>query len=380
VTRRPELDAMRGLMLILMAITHVPTRYSSWLSQPFGFVSAAEGFVFLSAYMVGAIYTRRALESSVAEMRSALWRRAGVVWLCQVAMLLFLFTLIANIGLHTDRQAIKNLISFYLAEPIDALWTGLAMIYNPPLLDILPMYVLYMLASPLALTIGLRRTGWLPVIAGSLILWGLAQFGFTQDVHRIIVRAIEPKMPFHETGAFELAAWQFLWILGMWMGSRGESAPNHRHFPGWIVALSLAFAVTCMVWRHVIGQAPFGPRGDLNALFSKWHLGPLRLLDFFALLVLVTRFGPYLAARARFPVLETLGRASLSVFCAHIVIVLLVLAMVGDRVGITPLWADTVLLLSTLIALYVVALISTRLSRERRGKKAEQPVSVRTGG
>jgi hypothetical protein len=371
---------MRGLMLILMAITHVPTRYSSWLSQPFGFVSAAEGFVFLSAYMVGAIYTARALESGVAAMRATLWRRAGVVWLCQVAMLLFLFTLIANIGLHTDRQAIKNLISFYLAEPIDALWTGLAMIYNPPLLDILPMYVLYMLASPLALTLGLRRTGWLPVIAGSLLLWGLAQFGFTQDVHRIIVRAIEPKMPFHETGAFELAAWQFLWIIGMWMGSRRESAPSHRRFPGWVVALSLAFAVICMVWRHVIGQAPFGPRGDLNALFSKWYLGPLRLLDFFALLVLVTRFGPYLAARARFPVLETLGRASLPVFCAHIVIVLLVLAMVGDRVGITPLWADTVLLLSTLIGLYVVALISTRLSRERRGKKAEQPVSARTGG
>jgi hypothetical protein len=180
VTRRPELDAMRGLMLVLMAITHVPTRYSTWLSQPFGFVSAAEGFVFLSAYMVGAIYTARALENGVAAMRSALWRRASVVWLCQVAMLLFLFTLIANIGLRTDRQAVKNLISFYLAEPIDALWTGLLMIYNPPLLDILPMYVLFMLASPVALTMGLWRNGWLPVIAGSLTLWAIAQFGFIQ--------------------------------------------------------------------------------------------------------------------------------------------------------------------------------------------------------
>lgn len=381
VTRRPELDAMRGLMLVLMATTHVPTRYSTWLSQPFGFVSSAEGFVFLSAYMVGAIYTARALESGVAAMRTTLWRRAGVVWLCQVAMLLFLFTLIANIGLRTDRQAVKNLISFYLAEPIDALWTGLLMIYNPPLLDILPMYVLFMLASPLALTLGLRRNGWLPVIAGSLTLWALAQFGVIQEIYRILIRAIEPKMPFHETGAFELAAWQFLWIIGMWMGSRRESDPNPRTFPGWVVALSLVFAVTCMVWRHVIGQAPFGPRGDLNALFSKWHLGPLRLLDFFALLVLVTRFGPYLAARARFRVLETMGSASLSVFCAHIVIVLLVLAMIGDKIGLTPLWADTVLLISTLVGLYAVALISNRLGRQQRGKKAaEQAVSARTGG
>ena len=380
MTRRPELDAMRGLMLVLMATTHVPTRYSTWLSQPLGFVSSAEGFVFLSAYMVGAIYTGRALENGLAAMRSALWRRAGVVWLCQVGMLLFLFTLIANIGLHTDRQAIKNLISFYLAEPIDALWTGLLLIYNPPLLDILPMYVLFMLASPVALTMGLWRNGWLPVIAGSLTLWALAQFGLIQEIYRILIQAIEPKMPYHETGAFELAAWQFIWIMGMWMGSRRESNPNPRPFPGWIVALSLVVAVTCMVWRHAIGQAPFGARGDLNALFSKWHLGPLRLVDFFALLVLVTRFGPYLAARVRFRVLETLGRASLSVFCAHIVIVLLVLAMVGDKVGITPLWVDTVLLISTLIGLYTVALISNRLDREQRVKKAEQPVSARTGG
>jgi hypothetical protein len=379
VTRRPELDALRGLMLVLMAITHVPTRYSDWLSQPFGFVSAAEGFVFLSAYMVGTVYTRRALENGTAAMRKALWRRAAVVWACQIAMLLFLFTLIANIGLRTDRQAIKNLISFYLAEPIDALWSGMAMIYNPPLLDILPMYVLFMLASPLALTLGLQRKGWLVVFVGSLTLWLLAQFGLTQEVHKLLIRAIEPKMPFHETGAFELAAWQFLWILGMWMGSRREAIPDRRAFPGWLVALSLFFAVACMIWRHVIGQAPFGPHGELNALFSKWHLGPLRVLDFVALLVVTARFGPHIA-HIRFTVLETLGKASLSVFCAHIVVVLLVLAIVGDRIGQTPLWAETLLLLSTLIGLYAVALVSNRLDREERARRTAQPVSARTGG
>lgn len=369
-------------MLVLMTVTHVPTRYSGWLSQPFGFVSAAEGFVFLSAYMVGAIYTRRAIESGTAAMRTALWQRARLVWLCQVGMLLFLFTMIAKIGLRTDRRAIKNLISFYLEEPIDALWTGLALIYNPPLLDILPMYVLFMLASPLALTLGLRRKkGWLLVIAGSLTLWALTQFGVTQEIYKIVIRAIEPKMPFHERGAFELAAWQFLWILGMWMGSRREAVPGRRAFPGWLVALSLLFAAACMVWRHAVGQAPFGPHAELNLLFDKWRLGPLRVLDFLALLVVVVRFGPYLAKRARFPVLETLGRASLPVFCAHVVIVLLVLAAIGDKVGQSPLWADTVLLISTLIGLYAVALISNRLDREQRAeKRAQQSVSGRTAG
>lgn len=49
MTRRWELDALRGLMLVLMTLTHLPTRLSSPLGQPFGFVSAAEGFVLLSA-------------------------------------------------------------------------------------------------------------------------------------------------------------------------------------------------------------------------------------------------------------------------------------------------------------------------------------------
>lgn len=375
MTRRPELDALRGLMLILMAITHVPTRYSTWLSQPFGFVSAAEGFVFLSAYMVGAIYTRRAMESSAGAMRTALWRRAGLVWLCHVGMLLFLFTLIAKIGLRTDRRAIKNLISFYLEEPIDALWTGLIMIYNPPLLDILPMYVVYMVYSPIALTLGLRRNGWYVVIAGSLTIWASAQLYLIQPLYKAFIHWIEPKMPFHQTGAFDLFAWQFIWVLGLWLGSRREAIPERRAIPGWIIAFSLGFALTCLVWRHAVGQAPFGSVAELNVLFDKWRLGPLRIVNFFALLVLVIRYGPYLL-KFRFPVLETLGRASLPVFCAHVVIVLVVLAMIGDRVGRTPLWVESALLVATLIALYGVAVFSNRLAREPR-ERARPSISAR---
>lgn len=363
-------------MLILMAITHVPTRYSTWLSQPFGFVSAAEGFVFLSAYMVGAIYTRRAIEAGTGAMRQALWRRAGLVWLCHVGMLLFLFTLIAKIGLRTDRRAIKNLMSYYLDEPIDALWTGLLMLYNPPLLDILPMYVVYMLSSPLALSLGLLRNGWYFVMAGSLSLWALAQLQLIQPVYEMLIHAIEPKMPFHQTGAFDLFAWQFIWILGMWMGSQREAIPERRALPAWIVVFSVVFAVTCLVWRHAVGQAPFGALVEFNRLFDKWHLGPLRVLNFFALLVVIIRYGPYLL-RCRYRVLETLGRASLPVFCAHVIIVLLVIAMLGDRIGPTPLWAETLLLVSTLIGLYAVALISNRMDREPRAEDAQTaPVSV----
>ena len=380
MTRRPELDALRGLMLVLITVTHVPTRYSGWLTQPFGFVSAAEGFVFLSAFLVGAVYTRRAIEHGTGAMRSALWQRAGLIWLCQAGMLLFLFTIIANVGLRTNRQAIKNLMSFYLEQPIDALWTGLALIYNPPLLDILPMYVLFMLASPVALTIGLQRRGWYLVIGVSMTLWLLAQFGLSQLTYNTIVKAVDLKVPLHQTGAFEMVAWQFIWILGMWMGSRREAVPAQRDFPGWLVAACLVIGIGCMIWRHAGGLAPFGDDRDLNLLFDKWSLGPLRVLNFLVLLVIVVRFGPWLAQRVRFTWLETLGRASLPVFCAQIVVVLIVLSAIGDKQGQTPLWADTLLLAATLVGLYAVALFSNKLDREQRLAVAPARLTAGTAG
>ncbi len=62
IQRRPELDALRGLFLVWMTLTHLPTRVSDLVNQPFGFVSSAEGFVFLSAMLVATLYIHEAAE------------------------------------------------------------------------------------------------------------------------------------------------------------------------------------------------------------------------------------------------------------------------------------------------------------------------------
>ena len=70
--RQTELDWLRGLMLVLMTVTHLPTWFSAHVGQPFGFVSAAEGFVFLSAYLVGTVYSQTAIKHGFPAMRRAL--------------------------------------------------------------------------------------------------------------------------------------------------------------------------------------------------------------------------------------------------------------------------------------------------------------------
>ena len=146
--RRWDLDALRGLMLVMMTLTHLPTRFSASISQPFGFVSAAEGFVLLSAFMAGSIYTPRALQQGIPVMREAFLVRALKLYACQLVLLLFVFTLVAKIGVALDQPAVTNMLSFYLRDPFTAVWSGVALIYSPPLVDILPLYVVLMLASP----------------------------------------------------------------------------------------------------------------------------------------------------------------------------------------------------------------------------------------
>ncbi|MFI4888312.1 MAG: OpgC domain-containing protein, partial [Burkholderiales bacterium] len=78
--RQAELDWLRGMMLVLMTMTHLPTWFSAHAGQPFGFVSAAEGFVFLSAFLVGAVYSQKTRERGYRAMRRALWGRALKVY------------------------------------------------------------------------------------------------------------------------------------------------------------------------------------------------------------------------------------------------------------------------------------------------------------
>lgn len=386
MTRRWELDALRGLMLVLMTVTHLPTQLAGPLGQPFGYVSAAEGFVLLSGFMAGLVYTGMARRRGGDEIRLAFLRRAVKVYGCQVGLLLFLLTVVAVMGLVLDQPAITNLIAYYLERPWAALSSGLLLVYAPPLLDILPMYVLFLLASPVILLHGLRQ-GWGPVLGLSIALWLVAQFGAGAWLYAAASEWIGLPVPYNQTGAFDTLAWQFLWVLGLWMGSvqaSGVQAPVV--FPRWMVLAALAFAALGLAWRHGVGQVPFPGQDGWNLAFDKWQLGPLRLINLFALMVLLMHFAdPLVRHLPRVRPLETLGAASLPVFCAHLVLVLLALALFGPADAQRPPGLDLALLLGTGLALYGVAYASAQVDRRAARLKAQLPAlrrlaSAQAGG
>jgi peptidoglycan/LPS O-acetylase OafA/YrhL len=146
-------------------------------------------------------------------------------------------------------------------------------------------------------------------------------------------------------------------------------------FPRWAVVVALVYAGVLLVWRHGYGQIPFAPGVWLNDSFDKWHLAPARLMNLFALLVLAIHFAKGLASHVpRLRWLETLGSASLPVFCAHLLLVFLVLAWWGDAPSARPWWGDILLLGMVFALLYGVAAVTLWLeSTPARWVPAHEP-------
>src|ERR1700680_5305880 len=105
--RLPELDALRGLMLTLMTLAHLPTKAQVITNQQFGFVSEAEGFVFLSAFLTGRIFGRVANESGFPTVIKRLWTRALRLYGYHLVLLGIAFTVVAAVAIHTERPSLK---------------------------------------------------------------------------------------------------------------------------------------------------------------------------------------------------------------------------------------------------------------------------------
>jgi hypothetical protein len=375
----PELDALRGLFLVWMTFTHMPTRFSDLVNQPFGFVSSAEGFVFMSALLVSRVYLRDAREDGT-ELREKLWRRTLKIYSYHLLMLAFAFTVAAAFAAKTHRPALYNLLNFYLAHPVVAIVGSLLLIYCPPLLDILPMYVIFLFLTPVALSMSVRY-GWKWILAGSGFLWLAAQFGLRESLHNLVVHVTHLPIPLQETGAFNLFAWQGVWIAGLWLGARSmEGEMPLARVPGYAVALCGAVCAFFFEVRH----GWLGPHLTQEALgiqVDKWQIGPMRLINLAACLIVCYWLRRYLVRLiAREPFL-TLGKASLQVFCAHVFFVFAGLALLyGDIPQLHGFRAYGMLVL-TFSGLFLVAAREVKMRRaERIGRVEARPDSPVVSG
>jgi hypothetical protein len=362
--RRPELDALRGLFLVWMTLTHLPTHFSDFVNQPFGFVSSAEGFVFLSAMLVSRVYMRDAQQDE-SGLRAKLWRRTLKIYGYHLLMLTFAFTVAAAFAATTHRPALSNLLNFYLVHPVVAIIGSVLLIYCPPLLDILPMYVLFLFFTPMLLTAS-ARYGWRRILAASFVVWVGAQFGLRELLHGAVVHVTHLPIPLQETGAFNLFAWQGVWIAGLWLGAKSvEGGSPLARVPGYVVAICGAVCAFFLGVRHEWLGAHLTQQ-SLGMSLDKWSIGPMRLVNLIAFTIVCYWMRRYLVKLVSIEPFLTLGKASLQVFCAHVFFVFVGLALLYEDVPQLHGRRAYGILLLTFAGLIWVAVREVRLRRAGR--------------
>ncbi len=368
--RRTELDALRGLLLLIMALAHLPTRVSAYANQPIGFVSAAEGFVFLSAFVAGSASSAWMAEG-LHLARTKLWSRALKLYTYHLGLLLFAFTIAAAFAATTGRPALRNLLTFYFDSPVMAVLSGPLLLYQPPLFDILPMYIVFLAVTPWLLTRTAVR-GWGGVLAVSALLWAFAQVSGWRLLHEQLTATLGLAVPFDVAGSFDPFAWQLLWIAGLWAGARHDSRAVRSALSPAVVAAAFGVGCAMLLWRHGIGGFWPDP-STLVALLDKWRLGPLRLLNFAALAVVFAVALIPLLAWLHVSVLSLLGRASLQVFCAHLLVCLASLGLiVNDDRPLSPI-QEIVVITVTIAAMILVARRSAAIARAKRQRSSIAP-------
>jgi hypothetical protein len=319
------IDALRGLLLVFMAVNHIPSPLHAVTDQPLGYMSAAEVFIFMAGLMAGRTYTATWRTRDFSSLRRACFQRAATIYrwhigtfVAVIASFMIAGSLIGELPVNTPET--------FLHQPAHTLFAVLLLIQQPTLFDILPLYCVLLLITPTCLRVCVQGHH-AHLILGSLGLWSLTNIFCPQApyVHGLL-----------QTGAFNLAAWQLLYIAGLVFGHRWSEREAAHHSvvappslrreiflipaPSFTIGFALgglAIALACA--RH--GLLAFIISDEaLAALTNKNNLAPLRLLNTALLLYAgyfaITRFPQVFSWRA----FASIGRASLPVFCVHILV------------------------------------------------------------
>lgn len=350
--RELEIDAARGLMLAWMTLTHLPTALTPWVNQPFGYISASEGFIFLSALFTGRIYHRLLTRDGLPKMSSTLWLRTLRLYGYHLLLLIVAILISAYFTAVSHGQGLRNLLDFYFAANHGrAILDAVFLLYRPPLLDIVPLYIIFLLLAPV-LIFTASRFGWKPLIGISFVVWLTAQFGLREALYSVLVYRFGLRVPLNEMGAFNLWAWQLVWVLGVWAGVRwAKNDLPVENFAKrlWVPAAFIAAALLALRYWQIFGL----DLGRLSVLFDKWQLGVVRLINFTAVAVLLIQFRAFVKPLAIRP-LVLLGQSSLQVFCTHFVFCFIGIGMMGSAARIYG-WPQFALIALTFAALLIVA-------------------------
>src|SRR5260370_24943816 len=210
--RFTELDVLRGVLLLMMSVDHSPSWFRRFTDQPLGVFTTAECFVFVSAFLAGMVFRKRSEKLGFVAARVSSVHRALRIYRAHLLTVGFAFVL--GSFFLSEFPGIRSLLDHYLADPSTAIAGSLSLLFRPPLMDILPMYIHFSFLTPLAFCAA-QRWGWKTVLLISFSMWLIAQTHV-----RDLLLTTAGNVSFVQLGPFDLLAWQFLWLCGLLLWQR----------------------------------------------------------------------------------------------------------------------------------------------------------------
>jgi len=337
----------------MMLANHLtPLSFINRLTHAPLFVDGAQGFVFLSGFVLGMVHQRRRNKLGATAARMKLLSRAAQLHATHLVLVALALTgaMLVSIPLSALGQPAGR-------SSMSLLFDLLFLRWQPPYLDILPLYIILIVLSPLPLWLMERGLTFL-VLLGSALLYATVQAfpGLLEFRHATA------------SGGMGLlpTAWQLLFYGGLMLGfHRATQGPQPGLLPGAsplrgvaVVLFAVCFALAQLQRPALAAWNPL-PTEALAWWLDKAQLGPGRVVYFASAiitaetLVRVLIGGNYLT---RFLAgLEALGRNSLYTYVVHL-IMLGVLVWLG--------WRELPAGLADGLLLLLLALLGTMIRRD----------------
>ncbi len=338
------LDGLRGYFLFFMLINHMILTGGLWLRDltlaQAMFVEDAQGFVFLSGFLIGLLQLRRLERAGAEAMRISVHHRAFELYLYAMGVIVVVYA--TRDLLPGGVYAFRNWVGLSdLADP--ARLGGIAtMIFQPTFMDILPQYILYLLVAPI-LIVAVARGRWALVMAISALVWMAAQIGISKLIGvplHALARAADGQ---GLRSGFNPMGWQILFVTGLVLGvltAQGRIdwgrvfAPERTTLP-LIAAMTLLFflPVRIVSAQGLIDGSFLAP---LWAMSIRQSFGPVYLVSFAAAATLLSwlmigapghasaairRVGAGVRAIGDLWILRLMGRHSLQTYAWHVLLV-----------------------------------------------------------
>jgi hypothetical protein len=339
-----RLDLFRGLSLFMICFDHIHHSFLSHLTvRNFFYFDAAEIFVFISGYTGAIVYGRSMQQHGVIVTSVRVYRRVIQIYIANTVLCLTSLALLVMISgnPHSAGFGANILDALFLNSPVQ-------------MGHILPLYMVLLTFLPAALYL-LRRHSLLPGIL-SAILYGLT-LGLGWKFY---------PTPLHD--AFNVLAWQFLFVIGVSLGNLQLRKPGPISIPAWLLKLAV-FAAMLFSACHIyaIGAPIFGlaPPGALAV--DKTDLSVFRLVNFLAVAIVVVHLvkleNVYLRHLALRPIILC-GQHSLPIFCLGVLLSVIV-QFAFTRFGANP-GIQAVASLGVVTIMFSAAFLLEVLHRARR--------------